>query len=139
MLHRRLLLYGWLLVDWLLLGHWYLWLRSWLGLLLGYLRGHRDTLLSHLVDDRVRYFRAEHVNDCVQRLLLLQVELFLVVLDDHREEVLIVVLHALALEVVVLELTLILDDCTAKAVEIKYALLLAGLSHRPTIAIIHCL
>ena len=83
----------------------------------------RKSLYFHLVDNTVGDLGVKHIYDSVQGLFLLQVELLLVVLDNHREKVLIVSFHALALEVMVLELTLVLNYCSAQALEVKDALL----------------
>ena len=53
---------------------------------------------------------------------MLDIELHLVVADDHSEQILIVILHALAPEVVIFQFTLELDDYTTEASEVINAL-----------------
>jgi hypothetical protein len=91
----------------------------------GRLGGHRlwhlHALLPQFISNVVINFVRKHVNDCVQGLFVLDVEVFLVELDYHVKELLIMLLHPITFEVVVLELILEIYHGPACAREFKNA------------------
>jgi len=101
--------------DWLLrrIVHW--WCLE--GHVLGCLHSFFDHFILDIVKDLVR----KHVDDSAERLLVLNLKVFLVVSHDYVKKVLVMKFHSVAFEVVILKLILECDSNTALACEFKDA------------------
>ena len=87
------------------------WLRDWL-----------QSLLFEIIVDGVKHFTVEHIYDSIERFSLAKIKLLIVVWDHSREQFWVMLLHTVALEVMVLELPLKMDDAPAEASEFMDAL-----------------
>jgi hypothetical protein len=121
------------------------WCTYWLGdlflrrLIRLRLRWLRHWLLSHLSEiivDCIEHFIVEHINNSVERFSLSDVQLLTIIRNHGVEKLLVMTLHAIALEIVVFQLALELDDASAEAGEVVNALFQAWIWF-PVVIITH--
>jgi len=92
--------------------------RSWLK---RHVLWRLHTSFNHLILNVVEDLVGEHVDHGAQRLLLLNLKVFVVITHDYIKEVLIMRFHLIAFEVVILQLVLKQDFSTTLASEFEDA------------------